>query len=192
MDAINILIGLNIAATFGVNAGGTKKNLKSAVTVAKEKPDTYLQKFPLVLSTLSLIALIFAVFQIGTLDYTKENFTIRSIALIIYLISTWFQVWTSKKLGKNYSQEVLIYRSHNLVTSGPFKFIRHPQYLSQIIIDIAGGIASLGYIVILIALIEIPFLIMRAKLEEKLLLKYFKEVFINYKKKSGFMIPFIG
>jgi hypothetical protein len=33
---------------------------------------------------------------------------------------------------------------------------------------------------------------MRASVEDKLFAKYFAEKFSDYKKKSGFMIPFIG
>jgi len=50
----------------------------------------------------------------------------------------------------------------------------------------------LSYLVGLLALIEIPIYIMRASAEDKLLSKYFAERFSEYKKKSGFMFPFIG
>jgi protein-S-isoprenylcysteine O-methyltransferase Ste14 len=75
---------------------------------------------------------------------------------------------------------------------GPYKLLRHPQYLSQILVDIGGGLAVMSYVLLPIAIIEIPFLIMRAILEEKLLEKNFKERFADYKKKTGFLIPFIG
>ena len=58
--------------------------------------------------------------------------------------------------------------------------------------DLGGGIATLSYVVIILTLVEIPFVIMRAFLEEKLLYKNFKESFSDYKKRSGFMFPFIG
>jgi protein-S-isoprenylcysteine O-methyltransferase Ste14 len=50
----------------------------------------------------------------------------------------------------------------------------------------------MSYLLLPIAIIEIPFLILRALLEEKLLEKNFKERFADYKKKTGFLIPFIG
>lgn len=65
MDPINIIILLNIIATFGANVTGAKRGLKSKVSEIKEKPKTNLQKFPPVISMLSLVALIIAVFQIG-------------------------------------------------------------------------------------------------------------------------------
>ena len=86
----------------------------------------------------------------------------------------------------------MIKKNHELVTKGPFKLIRHPQYMCQILLDLGAASATLGYIVGILALIEIPVYIMRARTEDKLLNKYFTEKFSEYKKKSGFMIPFIG
>lgn len=192
MDPINIIILLNIIGTFGANVTGAKRGLKSTVSEIKEKPKTFLQKFPPILSMLSLVALILAVFQIGTLDYTEEYNVIRYIGLAVYLVFSWIQVWSFKTLGDNYSQDIMIKKNHELVTAGPFKFLRHPQYLCQILLDLGATAATLSYIVGFLALIEIPIYIMRASLEDKLLAKYFSEKFSDYKKKSGFMIPFIG
>jgi len=192
MDPINIIILLNIIGTFGANVTGAKRGLKSTVSEIKEKPKTFLQKFPPILSMLSLVALILAVFQIGTLEYLNEYNVIRYIGLAVYLVFSWIQVWSFKTLGDNYSQEVIIKKNHELVTKGPFKIIRHPQYLCQILLDLGATAATLGYIVGFLALIEIPIYILRASLEDNLLAKYFAEKFSDYKKKSGFMIPFIG
>jgi protein-S-isoprenylcysteine O-methyltransferase len=95
-------------------------------------------------------------------------------------------------LGDSYSQDIVIKKDHKLVTSGPFRFIRHPQYFSQILINIGGTAATLSFVLGALTLIEIPVYIMRALMEDKLLSKHFKEEFSAYKKKSGFMIPFIG
>jgi len=192
MDPVNIIILLNVIATFGANVAGAKRGLKSTLSEVKEKPNTFLQKFPPVLSMLSLVALIIAVFQIGTLEYLEEYNTIRYIGLAVYLVFSWIQVWAFKTLGDNYSQEIMIKKKHELVTKGPFKMIRHPQYLCQILLDIGATAATLSYIVGGFALLEIPIYIMRASMEDKLLAKHFAEQFSEYKKKSGFMIPFIG
>lgn len=192
MDPVNIIILLNVVATFGANVTGAKRGLKSSVSEIREKPKTFLQKYPPVLSMLSLVALILAIFQIGTLEYLEEFNTIRYIGLVIYLVFSWVQVWSFKTLGDNYSQDIMVKKNHELITKGPFKLIRHPQYLCQILLDIGATAATLSYIVGGFALIEIPIYIMRASVEDKLLSKHFAEKFSEYKKKSGFMIPFIG
>ena len=193
MDPINIIVLLNIIATFGANLTGAKKGLKSTVTPVKERPKTYLQKLPLVIATLTLFVLILAVFQVGTLDY-KTNAHLnnyRIVGLILYLLFSWIQIWSYKSLGESYSQEIVVFKDHKLAEKGPYKILRHPQYLSQILVDVAGGFATLSYILIPLALIQIPILVMRSSFEEKLLAKHFKEEFETYKKSRGFMIPFI-
>lgn len=192
MDPINIIVALNIIATFGANVSGAKRGLKSKIGATKEKPKTYLQKLPVILSTLTLIGLIISVFQIGTLEYKLDYNLIRYIGLVVYLIFSWIQVWAYKSLGENYSQDILIKKDHQLVKKGPFRIVRHPQYLSQILIDLGGAAATLSYIVAPLAIIQIPFIVMRASLEDKLLAKYFTDEFMLYKKKSGFIFPFIG
>jgi len=194
MEPINIIIGLNVIASFGANLTGAKKGLKSTVTPVKERPKTYLQKLPLVLATLSLVALILAVFQIGTLNYSENvqmnNF--RFAGLVIYICFSWIQIWAYKSLGESYSQDMVIFKDHKLADKGPFKIIRHPQYLSQILVDFGGAFATLSFIVLPLAVIQLPVLIMRANYEEKLLSKHFKSEFDAYKKNRRFMIPFIG
>jgi protein-S-isoprenylcysteine O-methyltransferase Ste14 len=192
MDPINIIVGLNIIATFGANVSGAKKGLKSKIGATKEKPKTYLQRLPVILSTLTLIGLIISVFQIGTLEYKLDYNLIRYIGLAVYLVFSWVQVWAFKSLGENYSQDILIKKDHQLVKKGPFRIVRHPQYLSQILIDLGGAAATLSFIVAPLAIVQIPFIIMRASLEDKLLAKYFTDEFMLYKKKSGFIFPFIG
>ncbi len=192
MDPINIIIGLNIIATFGANVGAAKKGLKDKVQVFKDKPKTYLQTLPLVLSTITLVVLIISLFQIGTLAYKIENQTIRIIGLAFYLIFSWIQIWSTKVLGDNFSQDIAIKKDHHLITSGPFKIVRHPQYLSQFLMDIGAATATLSFVLAPLALIQIPFLFMRASLEDNLLEKHFGENFRSYKKKTGMIIPFIG
>lgn len=192
MDPINIFVGINFLLTFGANLGGAQKGLKSTVSAPKEKPRTYLQKLPMYLSVITLLVLIFAIFQLGTLGYKDTYKSLRLAGLIVYFVFSWIQIWASRKLGSNYSTDILISKNHQLITKGPFKIIRHPQYLSQFLMDLGAGVATLSYILVPLAFIELPFLIMRATLEDRLLAKHFNTSFENYKKKTGFMIPFIG
>lgn len=192
MDPINIFIAINIIATFAANIGAAKKGIKDKLASFRDKPKTYLQTLPLALSTVNLLILILAVFQIGTLEYESKYFTMRVIALIVYLIFSWLQIWSFKTLGEYYSQEIALRKDHKIISAGPYKIIRHPQYLSQIFVDIAGAAATLSLVLFPLAIIQIPFLILRAKEEEKLFKKYLPEEFKSYKTKSGFMIPFIG
>jgi len=192
MDPINIIVALNIIATFGANVTTAKKGFRSVITSYKEKPKSWLQNVPVYFTVITLVALILGVFRLGVTEYKPELLTLRVVGLILYIVFSWMQVWSFKSMGEFYSQEILIYKNHDLIMKGPYKLLRHPQYLSQILVDIGGGLAVMSYLLLPIAIIEIPFLILRALLEEKLLQKNFRERFADYKKKTGFLIPFIG
>jgi len=193
MDAINIFCGIVLFVSMASNLTGAKKGLKSSISQHKEKPKSYLQKYPVNISAVILVIIIVGIFNIGTVKLDVKYDVYRLIGLIMFAISSYMQVFSYKTLGENYSQEVVILKNHKLITSKVYKLVRHPQYFFQIISDLCVGIALVSYIVVpLVLLVELPLFILRAKLEEKLLLKHFGNEYVLYKSKSGFFVPFIG
>lgn len=191
MDPINIIAGLNLIATFGANLGGAKQGLKSQITEVKQKPKTYLQQVPVYFSMVTLLFFILGLFQVGTLEYFPHFNSVRIAGLVVYLIFSWLQVLSYKTLGDYYSQDILIKKNHKIVNKGLYKIIRHPQYLSQIFMDLGAGLLTLSFLLVPVALIQIPLLVIRANFEEKMLLNHFKEDYQNYKSKTGFFLPFL-
>ena len=194
-NAINILVALNLLVSMSANYSGAKKGLKTSITKVVERPATFLQKIPPNIAALVLVLTILSIFKIGSLtgNFEIQFENIRIVGLIMFLIFSWLQVWAYKSLGKNYAQDIVILKEHQLYTTGIYKFIRHPQYISQILSDLGAGIALLSFTVVpIVILFELPLFIMRASVEDKLLQKYFGEKFAAYKKQSGFIIPFIG
>jgi protein-S-isoprenylcysteine O-methyltransferase Ste14 len=194
MDAISILVLINLIVSTSANWGGARKGLKTSITKVDERPVTYLQKIPPNVSALVFVLIILSFFGVGILnDYADEKYLyIRTIGLLLYVAFSWLQIKSYKTLGDYYTQDIAILKNHKLVTKGPYKFIRHPQYLSQILSDLGAGLALGSFLIVPIALLlELPLFILRAGLEDKLLEKRFGEEYVNYKKSTPFMIPFI-
>lgn len=193
MDAINIISLVGIVLSLFANSGAAKGGLKGTVTKNEKKPKTYLQKIPVNISALVLLFQILGVFQIGTLELTEDLMIFRITGLVIFILFSWLQVKSYKNLKTSYSQEIVIKKNHQLITSGIHKTIRHPQYLSQVLSDLGLGIALCSYLAVpIVLLVELPLFVLRARKEEELLKEYFNEEFDEYKKNSSFMIPFIG
>lgn len=195
MDPINILVAINLFVSMSANMAGAKKGMKSNLSNVVTKPKTYLQKAPLNVSAVIFLILLLAVFNIGTFgDEIKSEFMVwRIIGAVVFVIFSWVQVIVYKSLGEYYSADMLIFKGHNLKTDGYFGLIRHPQYVSQLLSDIGAGIALMSFVALpAIILLELPLFILRAKFEDDMLNKHFKESHSEYKKKSGFVIPFIG
>ncbi len=195
MNPINILVAVNLFVSISANISGAKKAMKSKMTKVIKKPKTFLQKTPPNIAALVLVLTIAAIFNLGTFpDEIKQQYNIwRIVGLVLFVVFSWIQVVAYKSLGNFYSQDIVIFKNHELKTDGYYSIIRHPQYISQLLSDLGVGIALMGYLIIPIVLfVEFPLFIMRAKLEDDLLKKHFKEEFESYRKSSGFIIPFIG
>lgn len=195
MDAINLLVAINLFVSTSANFSGARKGLKTSITKVVERPQTFLQKIPPNVAALVLILTIVSIFKLGTLpgEYEIRFSALRIVGLNMFVIFSWLQVWAYKSLGNSYAQDIVILKGHELKTNGIYKFIRHPQYVSQILSDLGAGLALLGYFVVpIVVLIELPLFVMRAAEEDKLLQKHFGKEFLLYKNRSGFMIPFIG
>jgi protein-S-isoprenylcysteine O-methyltransferase Ste14 len=195
MDPINLLVAINLFVSITANYSGARKGLKTSVTKVVERPVTYLQKMPPNVAAIVLVLTIISIFKIGSLpeEYEVKFSTLRAIGLLMFVIFSWLQVWAYKSLGNSYAQDIVILKDHKLCKDGIYKFIRHPQYISQILSDLGAGIALLSYTILpVVIFFELPLFILRAAKEEGLLNKHFKDNFKAYKKQSGFMIPFIG
>ncbi|OTA95832.1 hypothetical protein M434DRAFT_393480 [Hypoxylon sp. CO27-5] len=83
--------------------------------------------------------------------------------------------------------------SHALVTTGLYSFLRHPAYFgffywgigTQMVLG--NPICFIGYTIVLW-----QFFSKRVRHEEALLIRFFGEDYINYKKRVGTLMPFIG
>lgn len=192
MNPINIIVGINILSLFGANLDGARRGLKTAVGEVKERPKTWLQKYPPALAALILFAQILGVFGIGNIALPAGYENLQYAGLLVYLIFSWFQIYALRSLGKFYSQDMVILKKHELVTSRAYRLVRHPHYLGQLLADVGCGLALMNIPTLVLLIPETVMLIMRASKEETMMKKHFPDQFEAYRKKSGFMIPFIG
>lgn len=129
-----------------------------------------------------------------TRDWTIVNFplTLRALFLSICIFSLGLRVWTVIYLGKSFSYDVKRPEGDILVTTGPYKIIRHPAYLAVCILGSFPGLI-LGSIVGFIGLSATTVLtvICRTAAEEKMLVEVFGDRYIQYQRNTYRFVPFI-
>lgn len=79
----------------------------------------------------------------------------------------------------------------NLVTDGPYEFIRHPMYTAVLLIGVGlllNNFSSLRLFAFILLLIDF---VLKADYEETLLGKFFNKGYADYKKKTKKFIPFL-
>ena len=61
--------------------------------------------------------------------YFKSLLTANYWLLIVFLVLQLFRVWCLASLGTFWNTKIIILPGANVVVKGPYKFIRHPNYL---------------------------------------------------------------
>ena len=95
-------------------------------------------------------------------------------------------------LKSYFNSNVAIHHDHRLKTDGIFKKVRHPSYSASLLSFLGLGIMLGNWISLLI--IFLPVLgafLYRIKIEEKALSDNFKEDYLNYKKITKKLIPYV-
>ena len=117
----------------------------------------------------------------------------RSIGLALLVFGTAFNVWGRVYLKTNWADHVRIYDDQHLVTTGPFRIVRHPLYASLIWMFFGAAIAYLNPLAAVeTTLIFIPAMIYRSNLEEQALVETFADAYSDYRKSTGRFFPAPG
>jgi protein-S-isoprenylcysteine O-methyltransferase Ste14 len=98
-------------------------------------------------------------------------------------------VWTVSTLGPNLTDTVVTRRDHTLVTSGPYRFVRHPFYDSIACLMIGGGLVSANGVVLFGGLLVVTLLVVRTRREEDRLVARFGEAYAGYMRRTGRFVP---
>jgi protein-S-isoprenylcysteine O-methyltransferase Ste14 len=96
------------------------------------------------------------------------------------------------ELGAAWSLVPQADQNTGLVTTGPYRFVRHPIYLGFILIALGAALAFHSWLALCIVLAGIvPTFAWRAHAEEVLLSSAFGERFAAYRRRTKMIIPFL-
>lgn len=99
-------------------------------------------------------------------------------------------VWVFRNIGKNISETVLTKQTHQLVTTGPYRWIRHPLYTFALLALFALGALADNALLLGLALVSVvTFRFLVIPKEEANLIKAFGPAYEAYRRTTGAMLP---
>jgi protein-S-isoprenylcysteine O-methyltransferase Ste14 len=119
-----------------------------------------------------------------------EDHRLRVAGMVVLVATTLLQVNSMKHLGGNYSPCFDSHRPLRLVKQGPYRYVRHPIYLANILLGAGYSLASCSFWVLAFSGYG-AFKMLRALEEEE---SYLSNTFSGYEKyraKTARLIPFI-
>jgi protein-S-isoprenylcysteine O-methyltransferase Ste14 len=115
----------------------------------------------------------------------------RAIAAVVCVCGLCVAIWARRTLAGNWNSTVTFKQAHELVKTGPYRFVRHPIY-TGILLMCLGTAMKAGQLHCWLGalLIGVGFWI-KLRQEETLLLRHFPDEYPAYRKRVKALVPHI-
>jgi protein-S-isoprenylcysteine O-methyltransferase Ste14 len=120
-----------------------------------------------------------------------DSVTIRYLGLGLYCLGHLAMHQTEMFLGEHFSLQVSIREGHRLVTDGPYRYVRHPRYLSIAIFALGLSLLFRSWLALALAAATTLVLIWRIRDEEAMMGEEFGPAWLAYTQRSWRLIPFL-
>jgi protein-S-isoprenylcysteine O-methyltransferase Ste14 len=114
---------------------------------------------------------------------------LRLLGMGLVLLGGILLIWTLRHLGKNLTDTVVTRRAHTLVTSGPYRWVRHPFYDAVALLILAAFLIASNAYFLVTGIATLALLWIRTRKEEELLLARFGNQYRAYMIRTGRFFP---
>jgi protein-S-isoprenylcysteine O-methyltransferase Ste14 len=112
------------------------------------------------------------------------------LGLVLFAVGLGCAIWARVHIGRNWGTPMTQKEDPELVTSGPYRLVRHPIY-TGVLLAAVGTAVALGWLwLIAVALAGIYFGY-AATVEERFLAKQFPDTYPAYRRSTKMLLPFI-
>ena len=115
---------------------------------------------------------------------------IQAVGTVLCAVGIAFAIWARIHIGKNWSSGPSVQEDHQLVTSGPYRLVRHPIYTGMLLALFGSAFISGSIGICIFIFVGLRF-VWRVNTEEKIMIELFPQQYPEYKKRTKALIPFI-
>lgn len=138
-----------------------------------------------------VVVIIFVVRGAGLRFHSAgTDLLLAGIGLALFLLGLALAVWARLYIGRNWGTPMSHKDEPELVTTGPYRRIRHPIYTGLILAMVGTALATTLYGLIVAAVLS-GFFIYSATREEAYLTEQFQDSYRDYKHSTKMLIPFV-
>jgi protein-S-isoprenylcysteine O-methyltransferase Ste14 len=115
---------------------------------------------------------------------------LEGIGLTLFLLGLSLAVWARLYLGRNWGMPMTQKKDPELVTTGPYRRLRHPIYTGILLALIGTTIAVSPYWLVAVVAIGAYF-VYSAFAEERFMASRFPDTYPAYKRSTKMLVPFV-
>jgi len=142
------------------------------------------------LKPLSAVGLLLMVGALLGLVATRSLFSPAPLVIAVQVAAAALMVWARITFGRRSFHATADPTAGGLVTSGPYRFIRHPIYTAICLFAFAGALDHLSLVSAGLSLLLLLGALIRMVAEEQLLVRRYPE-YAQYAAKTKKMVPFV-
>lgn len=106
------------------------------------------------------------------------------------LVGFGWAFWARAHLGRNWGIPMSLRQDHELVTSGPYAYVRHPIY-TGILLAMFGSILAVDLLWLVLFAMAFVYFLVSARTEEKMMFAQFPDAYPAYRRRTKMLIPFV-
>ena len=170
-----------------------KQKLASNETDKKGKDKSSLTVLWIIIISSITLSIFIANIHFDTFSLAiTDNIWILYLGLFLIFAGIFGRLIIIKSLGKYFTVDVTIRKEHQIKKDGFYSVLRHPSYSASLLTFLGLGIYLNNWLSLAIAFIP-PFLAFsyRIVVEEKALIEQFGQEYIDYRKSTKKLIPYI-
>jgi protein-S-isoprenylcysteine O-methyltransferase Ste14 len=139
-----------------------------------------------------IAAAVVPLLRIGAFGHDTANgdLWLAGVGLALFALGLGFAVWARVNIGRNWGAPMSRKEEPELVTTGPYRLVRHPIY-SGILLGGIGTAVALGWAWMLPVGIAALYFVYSATVEEKYLAGEFPDSYPAYKRSTKMLVPFV-
>ncbi len=114
---------------------------------------------------------------------------VRGLGVGLGVIAGALFIVVYRSLGTNLTDTVVTRARHTLVTSGPYRWVRHPFYVAFALAVASNSVVTANWFLALTGAATISLIAIRSRTEEQKLVERFGDEYRGYMKRTGRFIP---
>ncbi|HJY82902.1 MAG TPA: isoprenylcysteine carboxylmethyltransferase family protein [Candidatus Binatia bacterium] len=113
----------------------------------------------------------------------------RASGFLLSLYAAVMLLWASATLGRFLLPQAVVVKDHNLVTRGPYRFLRHPLYSGDLALLLGAALGTVNMLLLAIWPVSVLGTYFQTRQEDALLASKFGAAYEAYASRTGGLVP---